>query len=101
MMRAYAESAGCRRQLLLGYFGESLGDPCGNCDRCLEGAAGRGGGEEASPFPLHSWVTHDAWGRGQVLDSSDGKLVVFFEGAGYKTLALDVVLDRGLLEAEG
>ena len=28
------ETAGCRRQTLLGYFGEACA-PCGNCDRCL------------------------------------------------------------------
>ena len=26
----------CRRQVLLQYFGETLGAPCGNCDTCLE-----------------------------------------------------------------
>lgn len=29
----YCESAKCRRQVLLGYFGEESG-PCGNCDLC-------------------------------------------------------------------
>ena len=29
----YCESAQCRRQVLLGYFGEESG-PCGNCDLC-------------------------------------------------------------------
>ncbi len=29
-----AETAGCRRVRLLGYFGEASG-PCGNCDNCL------------------------------------------------------------------
>jgi ATP-dependent DNA helicase RecQ len=32
----YCESTGCRRQTLLAYFGETLRDPCGNCDNCLE-----------------------------------------------------------------
>jgi ATP-dependent DNA helicase RecQ len=31
----YCETAGCRRRVLLGYFGEVLDDDCGNCDRCL------------------------------------------------------------------
>ena len=29
------ESAGCRRETILGYFGESYAGPCGNCDNCL------------------------------------------------------------------
>ncbi|HCZ47914.1 MAG TPA: ATP-dependent DNA helicase RecQ, partial [Gammaproteobacteria bacterium] len=30
------ETTGCRRQALLGYFGEQLAQPCGNCDNCLD-----------------------------------------------------------------
>ena len=30
----YCEAAGCRRQALLGYFGEAYPDACGNCDTC-------------------------------------------------------------------
>ncbi len=30
-----AELPSCRRQALLAYFGERLGEPCGNCDNCL------------------------------------------------------------------
>jgi ATP-dependent DNA helicase RecQ len=33
---AYSEAAGCRRQVLLRHFGETLAQPCGNCDGCLE-----------------------------------------------------------------
>ena len=29
------EMASCRRQALLAYFGETLPEPCGNCDNCL------------------------------------------------------------------
>ncbi|KZC34094.1 MULTISPECIES: DNA helicase RecQ [Rhodanobacter] len=32
---AYAEATGCRRQLLLGAFGEVYPGPCGHCDNCL------------------------------------------------------------------
>ncbi len=33
-MLGLCETLGCRRQLILGYFGESS-EPCGNCDTCL------------------------------------------------------------------
>ncbi|MBL8246474.1 MAG: DNA helicase RecQ [Rhodanobacteraceae bacterium] len=33
---AYCESVRCRRQVLLGYFGEQHPGQCGNCDNCLE-----------------------------------------------------------------
>jgi ATP-dependent DNA helicase RecQ len=32
----YCETARCRRQVLLKYFGEMRAEPCGNCDTCLE-----------------------------------------------------------------
>ncbi len=32
----YCESTGCRRQTLLGYFGETHGGACGNCDNCRQ-----------------------------------------------------------------
>ena len=32
----YTDAPGCRRQVLLRHFGESLAEPCGNCDGCLE-----------------------------------------------------------------
>lgn len=33
-LMAYCETAQCRRQVLLAYFGEQLDQPCGNCDIC-------------------------------------------------------------------
>jgi ATP-dependent DNA helicase RecQ len=32
----YCESTGCRRQTLLGYFGEAHAGACGNCDNCRQ-----------------------------------------------------------------
>lgn len=34
-LTGFCASAGCRRQALLGYFGEQRPGPCGNCDNCL------------------------------------------------------------------
>jgi ATP-dependent DNA helicase RecQ len=35
-MVGFAEALTCRRQVLLGYFGERLNEPCGNCDLCTD-----------------------------------------------------------------
>jgi ATP-dependent DNA helicase RecQ len=35
----YCETLACRRQVLLGYFGEAFPQPCRNCDNCLQPAA--------------------------------------------------------------
>ena len=34
-MVGFGEALSCRRQILLGYFGEDLTESCGNCDICL------------------------------------------------------------------
>jgi len=47
----YAESAGCRRSELLGYFGEKFAlDNCGACDNCLEPRATYDGTVAAHKF---------------------------------------------------
>ncbi len=35
-MVGYADGLSCRREALLGYFGEAYPAPCGNCDICLD-----------------------------------------------------------------
>jgi len=36
VMLGFSEQTGCRRQTLLDYFDETLPEPCGNCDNCVE-----------------------------------------------------------------
>ena len=35
-MLGYCEVTSCRREVLLAHFGDTLAEPCGNCDTCLE-----------------------------------------------------------------
>jgi ATP-dependent DNA helicase RecQ len=99
MIRAYAERDGCRRAFVLGYFGEAFEPPCGMCDNC---DAGRGEpeaeGETPTGLEIGARVKHADWGEGTVSGVEDDKLTVVFDSEGYKTLDLDLVEGRGLLE---
>jgi ATP-dependent DNA helicase RecQ len=95
MMRGYAEADGCRRAFVLSYFGEPFTPPCGRCDNC---DAGRGDAPADGPFAVGSRVAHGEWGEGVVQRYDDDSVVVLFDEVGYKTLALDVVRERELLE---
>jgi ATP-dependent DNA helicase RecQ len=99
MMRGYAETQDCRRQFLLSYFGELLDEPCGNCDTCSDGTAEEQPDADDSPFPLQSQVRHASWGTGLVMRYEGDRIVVLFDEVGYKTLSLEAVHRRGLLEA--
>ncbi|MFP3467473.1 RecQ family ATP-dependent DNA helicase [Leifsonia sp. SIMBA_070] len=105
LMQEYAETGMCRRQFLLGYFGEELPEPCGNCDTCTSGSAYRWAEEHDAagddPFPLAARVTHETWGAGVVMHTEADRLTVFFDDAGYKVLSLSAVTDGGLLEVVG
>lgn len=98
MMRQYAEESGCRRQFLLAYFGEHLPDPCGHCDNCQRGLSpAREMPAIEEPFPVGSRVQHGTWGEGQVLRYDGDKIVVVFDDEGYKTLAVNLVVQNALL----
>jgi ATP-dependent DNA helicase RecQ len=98
MLRSYADHTGCRREFLLTYFGEPYEGPCGNCDNDADGTGTASAAGDAGPFRPGTRVRHAGWGEGQVLRTEDGKLTVLFDEAGYRTLGLELVLERGLLE---
>ncbi|WP_346620654.1 ATP-dependent DNA helicase RecQ [Blastococcus montanus] len=98
MMRGYAETTECRRQFLLGYFGEQLDQPCGNCDTCSAGTAREHTDDDAgTPFPVETPVSHSEWGAGVVMRVEDDRITVLFDEVGYKTLAVAAVLEHDLL----
>lgn len=104
MMRGYAETTQCRRQFLLGYFGEQLDEPCGNCDSdtCTGTAEERAAAAEArahTPFPVETPVEHTEWGSGVVMRVEDDRVTVLFDEVGYKTLGLAAVVEHGLLRS--
>jgi len=101
MMRGYAETTECRRQFLLGYFGEQLDEPCGNCDNCSAGTAQDhpGPSDHDTPFPVETPVEHSEWGKGVVMRVEDDRVVVLFDEVGYKTLGIAAVTENDLLRA--
>jgi ATP-dependent DNA helicase RecQ len=96
MLRGYAETTGCRRQYLLGYFGEQLDGPCGNCDTCEAGTAER---QEPGTheFLRNGTVRHREWGDGIVMSVDQDRITVVFDSVGYKTLSLAAVHANDLL----
>jgi ATP-dependent DNA helicase RecQ len=100
MMRSYAEADSCRRQVLLGYFGEEYDRRCENCDWCAdhpdEPAASQAADADA-PFPAQASVAHREWGRGTVMSVEDDRITVFFEEQGYKVLSLEAIEEHDLL----
>jgi ATP-dependent DNA helicase RecQ len=98
VMRGYAETRDCRRRVILHYFGDDLTEPCGHCDTCRAGTARTSSTDDDSiPYTPGAAVEHIEWGHGTVSSVEDDRLTVFFEEQGYKTLALDAVIENGLL----
>jgi len=98
MMRSYAEHTGCRRDFVLSYFGEEHEPPCGNCDNCDAGLV-EPEPDADHPFEIGATVTHSEWGQGEVQRCGAGRAIVLFESVGYRTLDLDLVEEKNLLEA--
>jgi ATP-dependent DNA helicase RecQ len=69
---SYCEAPDCRRQSLLGYFGE-FSEPCGNCDVCLDPADRIDGTPEAKLIFNAIHATGDRFGTIHVVDILTGK----------------------------
>ena len=64
----YCETTRCRRQVLLSYFGETLEEPCGNCDACLEPAESIDGTELVRKALSCVYRTGQRFGAAHVID---------------------------------
>ena len=68
------ETASCRRQRLLAYFGEELDQPCGNCDTCLSPPKTFDGTLAAQKALSAIYRTGQRFGVGYLVDILAGKL---------------------------
>ena len=69
----YCESPRCRRQMLLDYFGETLAEPCGNCDTCLTPVETWDGTVAAQKALSGVYRTGQRFGASHVIDVLLGK----------------------------
>ena len=65
--------ATCRRQRLLAYFGETLSEPCGNCDNCINPPATIDGTDAARKALSAVYRTGQRFGSTYVIDVLTGK----------------------------
>ncbi len=72
-MLGLCEVTSCRRQALLGYFGEKLDEPCGNCDNCLDPPETWDGTEAARKALSCVYRTGQRFGVGYVIEVLLGK----------------------------
>ena len=105
MMQRYAETA-CRRQFLLGYFGEELAEPCGNCDTCASGSATGWAGRarragRRRPSPSRAGQPRDlGTGCRDAARTRTGS-PSSSRSEGYRVLSLQAVREGDLLEVLG
>jgi ATP-dependent DNA helicase RecQ len=84
-----AETAGCRRARLLGYFGEMFGAAgCGNCDNCLSPPVLRDGKVIAQKLLSCAYRTGQRFGAMQLIDILIGRLTERVKQFGHERLSV-------------
>ena len=76
IMHSYATTADCKRNFILGYFGEAdIGDTCGKCSSCKTVKPGSGNGLSISQLLLEGIAELDRdFTPGQIVDFLRGKM---------------------------
>lgn len=95
-MFAFLETATCRRQALLGYFGEHI-EPCGNCDNCLNPVETWDGTVAAQKALSNIYRTDQRFGvnyLAQVLVGSNSARVLQFGHDRVSTFGIGTELDQ-------
>ena len=82
----FCETARCRRQVLLAYFGETDTRPCGNCDTCLNPVQTRDGTIDAQKALSAIYRTGERFGAVHVIDVLTGKETEKVRNFGHHTL---------------
>ncbi|MGJ5176701.1 DNA helicase RecQ [Bradyrhizobium oligotrophicum] len=86
---ALAETAGCRRRLLLSYFGESpAGESCGNCDNCLSPPKMRDGKVIAQKLLSCAYRTGQRFGAMHLIDVLVGRATERVKQFGHDQLSV-------------
>jgi len=93
----FCETATCRRQVLLGYFGEREHPPCGNCDNCLRPARVWDGLVAAQKALSAVFRTGQRFGVAHLVDVLRGHLTERVQRFGHdklKTFGVGTELDK-------
>jgi ATP-dependent DNA helicase RecQ len=97
-LSSFSEAAGCRRQVLLRHFGETLAQPCGNCDLCLEPERSTDVTEVARKALSAVYRTGQRFGAAHVVDVLLGGDTARIRELGHQQLSVYGIgkeLDRG------
>ncbi|MEZ2127008.1 MULTISPECIES: DNA helicase RecQ [unclassified Sinorhizobium] len=83
---AICETASCRRQAILGHFGEAHSGNCGSCDTCLKPVETWNGTEAAIKALAAVYRTGERFGTGHVIDVLVGNVNEKTERFGHTTM---------------